>query len=395
MRNGTPGTVENAVDKFQDVTTQSEFSKDGRKVFMIDTIAVIGAGNGGKASAVDLGLQGKRVRLFEFPEFRGNIEGLMENPVLTATGAVSGEARLDLVTADLSRAVSGADTIMVCTQALVHERTARELAPLVQPHHLVILNPGSTGGALLFAKRFRDAGVEKLPTLVETATLTYGCRAQGSGVHIPVKVNRVLYGVLPAGAVKRVGPELETFYPGLRRGASVLEAGLNNANPVIHPPITILNAARIEREGEQRFFYGDGVSPAVAGLIKRLDGERMSLLRALGYPAQPDPVTSVEQGYATSTDYHDCYRHGPGFAAFRFPDTLNNRYFHEDIGMGLVLFRSLGKMLKVPTPACEAVIRMGEILMDQDYSSKGLRTAESLGIAGLTIEQLHAYLETG
>ena len=58
---------------------------------MIDTIAVIGAGNGGKASAVDLSLQGKHVRLFEFPEFKSNIEGLVEHPTLTATGAVAGE----------------------------------------------------------------------------------------------------------------------------------------------------------------------------------------------------------------------------------------------------------------------------------------------------------------
>jgi len=362
---------------------------------MIDAIAVIGAGNGGKASAVDLTLQGKRVRLFEFPEFKSNIEGLVEHPTLTATGAVAGEGRLDLVTTDLSEAVSGADTIMVCTQALVHDRTAQDLARLFEPHQLVILNPGSTGGALLFAKRFRDSGLKKLPTLVELATLTYGCRARGSTVHIPVKVNRVLYGTLPAGAASSAGPELEALYPGLRRGATVLEAGLNNANPVIHPPITMLNSALIEREGDRRFFYGDGVSPAVARLIRKLDGERMALLRALGYPAQPDPVTSVEQGYATSTDYHDCYRHGPGFAEFRFPNTLDNRYFHEDIGMGLVLFSSLGKMLKVPTPACEAVIRMGEILMDKDYSVKGLRTAESLGIAGLTLKELHVYLETG
>jgi len=362
---------------------------------MIDTIAVIGAGNGGKASAVDLSLQGKHVRLFEFPEFRSNVEGLIENFTLTATGAVSGEARLDLVTTDLTEAVSGADTIMVCTQALVHDRIAQELASLVQPHHLFILNPGSTGGALLFAKRFRESGLKKLPTLVETATLTYGCRAQGAVVHIPVKVSRVVYGALPARAMGAVGPELEALFPGLHRGATVLEAGLNNANPVIHPPITILNSALIEREGDRRFFYRDGVSPVVARLIKKLDEERMALLLALGYPAQPDPVTSVEQGYATSLDYHDCYRYGPGFGEFRFPNTLDNRYFHEDIGMGLVLFSSLGKTLNVPTPTCEAVIRMGEILMDKDYSAKGLRTVESLGIAGLTLKQLHAYLETG
>ena len=65
---------------------------------MFETIAVIGAGNGGKAAAADLALQGKRVRLFEFAEYRANIETLEKVPVLTATGAVVGEASLDLVT---------------------------------------------------------------------------------------------------------------------------------------------------------------------------------------------------------------------------------------------------------------------------------------------------------
>ena len=129
---------------------------------MIERIAVIGAGNGGKASAVEFTLHGKHVRLFEFPEFRANIEGLIENPILTATGAVNGEARLDMVTTDLSKAVSDVDTIMVCTQALVHERIAKELAPLVQPHQLVILNPGSTGGSLLLAKVFREIRVKEI-----------------------------------------------------------------------------------------------------------------------------------------------------------------------------------------------------------------------------------------
>ena len=362
---------------------------------MIERIAVIGAGNGGKASAVELTLRGKRVRLFEFPEFRANLEGLVENPTLTATGVVRGEAHLELVTTDLPQAVSGADTIMVCTQALVHERVARELAPLVQPHQIVILNPGSTGGALLFAKIFRESGLKKLPVLVETATLTYGCRAKGATVDVAVKVNRVVYGTLPASAMGRVSGELEALYPGLVRGASVLEAGLNNANPVIHPAITILNAARIENEGERTFFYGDGVSPTVARLIQKLDEERMALLRALGYPAQSDPETSVEQGYASSSDYHDCYKKGAGFKSFRNPNTLNNRYFHEDIGMGLVLFCSLGKMLGVPTPTCEAIVTMGGVLMNEDYFQKGMKTVETLGLAGVPPQELKKYLETG
>jgi opine dehydrogenase len=361
---------------------------------MIENIAIIGAGNGGKAAAADLTLQGKRIRLFEFPEYQKNIEEVLRNRILKVTGAVEGQAELHMVTSSLAEAVEGVDTIMVCTQAVTHDRVARELAPLIKPELLVILNPGSTGGSLHFARIFREFGIRELPTFVETATLTYGCRAKGATVEIAVKVNRVVYGTLPASAIQEISGEMEALYPGFVRGASVLEAGLNNANPVIHPPITILNAARIENEGDNTFFYGDGVSPTVARLIQKLDEERMALLRALGYPAQPDPVTSVEQGYASSTDYYECYKKGPGFSAFRNPNTLDNRYFHEDIGMSLVMFCSLGKLLGVPTPTSEVVVKMGEVLMDKDYSAKGLRTVEALGLAGLTPEGLKDYLET-
>ena len=362
---------------------------------MIQTIAILGAGNGGKAAAADLALQGKRVRLFEFSEYHRGIEGLLKTRRLKATGAVNGEAELEQVTSDLAEAVNGADTVMVCTQALAHERVARELAPLVSPKPLVILNPGSTGGALLFAHVFRQAGMKKLPVLVETSTLTYGCRAKGETVDIKLKVSRVLYGVLPAEKTPAVGADLEALYPGLVRGASVLEAGLNNANPVIHPPIAILNAARIEKEGPKMLFYRDGVSPTAARIIQQLDNERMALLRTLGYPAQPDPVTSVQQGYAESTDYLECYSQGSGYCRFPAPDTLDHRYFHEDIGIGLVMFCSLGKALGVPTPACEAVVRMGSIIAGIDYFGQGTRTMKALGLDELSVEQLKSYLQTG
>ncbi len=362
---------------------------------MIDQIAILGAGNGGKTAAADLTLQGKRVHLFDFPEFHRNLEGLEEHKTLTATGAVCGEAVLERVTASLTESLEGVDTVMVCTQALAHERVARELASLIRPDQLLILNPGSTCGALHFAHIFRILGMKTLPTIVEASTLTYGCRAQGTVLDVSVKVKRVLYGALPGQAADRVGPELEALYPGLVRGASVLEAGLNNANPVIHPPITLLNAARIEKEGPAMRFYGDGVSPTVAKVIQKLDEERMGLLRALGYPAQPDPVTCVEQGYATSTDYFECYAKGPGFVAFTSPNTLDCRYFHEDIGMGLVTFCSLGEFLGVPTPTCEAFVRMGEVISGIPYGAVGKRTLAALGLGSLTREELKAFLETG
>jgi opine dehydrogenase len=260
---------------------------------------------------------------------------------------------------------------------------------------LVILNPGSTGGALELAHWFRCAQVRVPPVLVEFSTLTYGCRAQGDTVNVQVKVDRVMYGTLPAKAIGSCGPLLEAVYPGLVRARSVLEAGLNNANPVIHPPIAVLNAARIENEGRRMLFYDDGMSPTVARLIEKLDGERMALLRALGYPAQPDPVTSVEQGYAAGSDYLTCYRDGPGYRGFASPDSLNHRYFHEDIGMGLVIYCSLGRLLNVPTPTCETFVRIGALISGVDYLAQGCRTLASLGLANLSVEELKSYLDTG
>jgi opine dehydrogenase len=362
---------------------------------MIDHVAIIGAGSGGKAAAVDLALQGKKVRLFDFPEFKNNLRGLFESKTLISSGAVEGKATLEMVSSDLSAVLTGVDMAMICTQALTHDRVAHELAPLIKPSQLVVLNPGSTGGALHFAKVFHDFGLTQFPCLVETSTLTYGCRAKGSAVEIAVKAKRVLYGTLPGKVIGTVGPELEALYPAFRPAASVLEAGLNNANPIIHPPIVLLNTALIENEGSKRYFYRDGISSTVAKLIRKLDEERMALLKALDYPAQPDPVTCVAQGYAASSDYYECYKTGPGFAKFRFPDTLDNRYLHEDIGMGLVMLCSLGQLLKVPTPICETIVKVGEALTGIDYMSTGKRTVATLGIDKLDKRGLKTYLETG
>jgi len=362
---------------------------------MIERLVIIGAGNGGKTAAADLTLQGKRVRLFDFPEFARNVEELKDSRTLTATGAVNGRAVIEMVTTNLAEAMDGADTVMVCTQALAHERVARELAPFLRHGHLLILNPGSTGGALHFAHVFRTIGLKDPPTIVETSTLTYGCRARGASIHVSVKAKRVLYGVLPGRAAATVGPELEALYPGFVRGESVLEAGLNNGNPVIHPPITILNAARIEKEGPAMRYYADGVSPAVARMIQKLDEERMAILSALGYPAQPEPVTCVEQGYAESEDYFECYGKGSGFVEFTSPDTLDHRYFHEDIGMGLMMLCSLGELLRVPTPTCRAFVQMGETVSGVPYSTKGKRTLQALGLGALDAKGLLSFLDTG
>lgn len=360
------------------------------------SIAIIGAGNGGKTAAADLALQGLEVRLTDLPEFGANLTPLLGSErVIHAQGAIQGSVRLAMVTHRLADAVHGVDLVMICCQALAHDRLAGELARLLSPRQVVILNPGSTGGALHMARVLRQVRGSDLPPLAEFSTLTYGCRATGNRVACAVKVGRVVYGVFPAEVTDPVAGVIEPLFPGLVRAQHVLEAGLNNANPVIHPPITLLNGARFENEGEKMRFYRDGVSPSVARLIAGLDGERMALLRALGCPAQPDPLTSVQQGYAESTDYLSCYRDGSGFGGFRSPGTLDHRYLHEDVGMGLVLYCGLGEQLGVPTPFSRAFVQFAGLVAGVDYLARGARTPATLGLGGMTPTQIAWYLRTG
>jgi len=366
---------------------------------MVETIAVIGAGNGGKTAAADLALQGKRVRLYDSPEFRENLAALGDPPKLHAEGAIEGTAELELATSDLKAAVTGdgrADCIMVCTQALAHGRVARELVPLVSPEQIIVINPGSTCGSLDFAHVFRRSGVTEPPVFVEFSTLPYGCRATGAEVTVSLKLGKpVFYATLPGTAKARLDRALEAIYPCLVRAESVLEVGLNNGNPVIHPPIALLNASRIETEGPRMLLYRDGVSPASVRLIRKLDEERMALLKALGYRAQSEPETSKAQGYCDSTDYLECYGRGPGFVNFASPSTIDHRYLHEDCGLALVMFCSIGRKLGVPTPTCEAVVRFASAVTGVDYFGQSPRTLEAFGLTELGLDQLKSYLHTG
>jgi opine dehydrogenase len=84
-------------------------------------ICIIGAGNGGSAIAGDMTLAGHECRLYEFPEYRANLEPIIKSGGIKVTGiARTGFAKLALATPELAQAVRGADLVMVTTQALAH-----------------------------------------------------------------------------------------------------------------------------------------------------------------------------------------------------------------------------------------------------------------------------------
>ena len=356
----------------------------------MSVVCVVGAGNGGSAIAGDMTLAGHACRLFEFPEYGENLKPIIDRGGIKVTGiARTGFARLALATFDLGDAVRGADVIMVTTQALGHERVARELAPLLSAGQAVILWPGS-GGTLTVRKAWDDLGMDTPVLLAEAVTFPYCCRRlEGPGTVNIHRIDgpRMLLAALPSTDTAAAIRALEgTYAHAVKPAVSVLEPALYNVNIIVHPVGALLNMGRIEHAKGEFYMYKEGLTPSVKKVVYAMDGERSALFRALGYaPYTYDQVfqdcfnMTVEQFAATSS---------------KGPFSMRDRYVTEDIPMGASLTVSLARKAGLATPTYDCMIHLASTVNETDFY-RGGRTLENLGLSHLTLPQIEAYVRTG
>ena len=133
-------------------------------------------------------------------------------------------------------------------------------------------------GAILFKKAL-GLGIEDNSVIVaDTSTLPYAVRIIADG-KIAV-YNRLgggcLLATLPSSKNDELYQILKPVHPCIEKGKNIFQTCLQNANPMLHPCITTLNAARIEGPNDF-FFYEEGVTPGVGRLLKAIDQERIAI----------------------------------------------------------------------------------------------------------------------
>lgn len=358
----------------------------------IQRVAVLGAGGGGRASAYHLAARGLQVALWEAPEFGANLDDLQGTLLLDSAPAPP--VPLSLVTTDLAAAVAGVNLIVACVQRGSHQFIGQMLAGCMTDQQMLLLNPGSLGGALEISAIFRSTGRNQ-PLIAETSTLAHCARPVPGGVRILLEVEFVRFSSLPATNTDRMLAAIQPLYPFFSRAHSVLETGLYNGNPVLHPAIALMNAAGIENNDGTFRFYGDGMSPAVARVIEAVDMERQALGRAFGFDLLPEPVVSLRQRYGPTDDYLTCYRDSEIFGPLLAPNTLDHRYMHEDVGEGLITWLALAEVAGVPLPTVEALVTLAETVTGRDYRSEKPRRLETLGLGGRSLREMIEYVLRG
>jgi len=350
-------------------------------------VAVLGAGHGGTAMAAHLAGLGHRVRLYD--KFLPAVEGIIREGCIHLKGAL-GDSRvaLDYAGVELGKAVSGAEVLMVVTPAFAHRDIAEGLAPLLPDETLTVLHPGRTGGALEFFRTLTSHSPGKRPFVAEAQTLLYACRRTGPAEATVYGVkNRVSFAAFPASRNGEAAKVLGRALPGFSSASSVLETSLLNIGAVFHPAPTLLNAARIEDTRGAFEHYKQGISPAVARVLERIDRERVAIAEALGVPTRTT-VEWLEDVYGVKgRNLYEAVQANPVYSGIMAPPSLDARYITEDVPMSLVPLSELGRLAGVFTPGMDAVIELADIVHGRNYRREG-RSLERMGIQGLSPGEL-------
>lgn len=353
-------------------------------------IAVLGSGNGACAVAFEWAKAGHDIYMFDFERFPKMINEIASAGGIYSEGELEGFQRVSYAGHDIETALKGAEVIFAVGPAYSTEPFALACKPYAKPGQMYIVCPGSCAGSIVFKNALGLDFEDDTITVSETSTLPYAVRIVGEA-KIAV-YNRLKGGYFIATIPNRLNDSVyDVFgkvYQECEKADNVLQTTLQNANPIIHPSVTLCNVAMIERTHGDFFFYEDGVTDGVGRVIEALDLERIAIGKKLGVDIIPDPVLGKIQGYQAVENYSDGYSKAPGFKGIKAQPQLDYRYFNEDAGYGLVFFTDLAAHIGVATPASEAILKMSSIVMGRDYKAEAARTMESLGLAKYSLEEL-------
>ena len=355
-------------------------------------VAVLGAGNGGVAAAFDFAQHGHEVSLYATPEFGTNIVAVDKAGGITASGDLEGFVPVRYSGHDAGEAMAGAELVVVVGPAYATEPLATTAGPHLTDGMAVLVCPGSCGGAIAFKHAAGRALDDDRVVVGETHTLPYAVRVTEPGVvNVFLKLTTgVFLAGLPRAATDRLYDLIKDVWPAVDKADSVFQTTLQNGNPVIHPAVTLLNAGLLERTGGGFLFYEEGVTESVGRLIEAVDEERQAIAGALGITILSDPALGIKQGYMLEENYSTGYSKAPGFLGIGAQSELDHRYLTEDVGYSLVFLTDLATRLGVPTPVMDAVIAIASVVLARDFRGEGRRTVSTLGLDGMSREQLAA-----
>ncbi|MEO6032924.1 MAG: NAD/NADP octopine/nopaline dehydrogenase family protein [Burkholderiaceae bacterium] len=354
-------------------------------------IAVLGGGHGCYAAAADLSEAGHEVRLW-----RRDAAALQPvrdiGTIVLKDAAGTREVSIARATADIARALQGAELIVIPSPAVAQADIARAMASHLVAGQVVFLPPG-TFGAFVMARLVRESGNRADVAWAETGTLPYLARKHGEReVNVTVRAVRLPTGVYPARKTQEAIELIRRAYPSVHACGDALSGALMNAGPVIHPPLMVMNAAPLQHF-DRWDIHAEGTQPAVRAVTDRLDLERIQVREAFGYGAPHYPLADHYDNDRWM--YGDAHKQLVKSGDWReHIDLYTHRYVTEDTELGLAFLASAARFAGVDAPVAHGILAIVGGFLGRELR-EGPRSFESLGLAGLGMDALKQQLHDG
>ena len=351
----------------------------------VKKVAILGGGNGGITAAADLSNKGFEVSMFQSDKFCKNLDIIKEKgEIILQTLEKESVEKVHLVTDDIKEAILGAQIIMLAIPGTAIEYFAEILAPVVDENQIIYINSAAAMGCIRFINKAKEMGIDKKFKICESNSLTYGCRAfaDEARVEMSLSVKKLFLGAYPSYDTEEVMKSLSQIYDCFVPADNIWHVNLENGNPEVHPGPALLNAGRIDYSNGEFWLYKEGITKHTINILKAVEDERKDLGRALGFEVEGARESRINRGYLEedkNKSLQELFNTSEVFCTIKGPTSVTNRYITEDISTGLVLWSSIGKILKVPTPNIDAIIVLGGTLLNTDFYKEGL-TVEKLGI---------------
>lgn len=352
-------------------------------------ITVIGAGSTGCCTVAELTIMGHQVTLCEEEGVcQNNVDAIRKKGGFELAGlSTTGFAVIHSVTSDFSKAVPGAEVIIIAVLSTRHETLSREIIPHLEDGQVILFSAGSCG-SIIFRQTMEAIGVEKNVVIGELEGNMFPCRIRGEAagyIGMPGGKPKTI-AAFPARDNDRLCEAIGDIYTCLP-ASNVFETTLNASNIIVHLGGSLLNTGSVETT-ENYCFYDQGLTPSVLQMIEALGDERDAISKKLGYAVR----SSV--GFMKQLADKDAFPQFSGFRSLEGPLTMQDRYIFEDARNGATFLASLGNAIGCPAPIARALVTIASAINGEDYFGEG-RTMEKLGMAGFSAEQINHFLLEG
>lgn len=351
----------------------------------LDRIAVLGGGHDACLLAALCLAEGADVTLFS--AYGVELEKLRASSGISLRGAGPvGTYQVDRdtgpsvrTTAELDRAVAGADVIFLTGPVHKQRTYAMVLADHLSDGQILVLAPGRSLGALETAWFLRIGGCSADITIVEAQGLPFWINAKGSVLTLS-EAARVPAATLPSGR-QDVLAALSRFLPNLDPKDSVLVSGFADGSGLVEiPALTLaadnaplpMGAAPLAENDTFAARLGD----AHRHVISKLAAERRVVARAFGVRNLPSDEEWIDRHAGTTR--------GDGARAQPSADIATHMLRDGVIG-SLVPLASAARLTGVSVPMTESMITLASAVLGTDVAAAG-RRLETIGITETDID---------